>query len=234
VDNNIIKIQDHDDIRHLYGPLRVRPGDKVCLSDNESFIYSTVLKNISKREAVFEVEKKERLKKELPRISLFQCILKKNAMESVIQKTTEIGVSAIVPVISRRTVSDIKGNINKIDRWQKISDEASKQSKRDFKCIIEQPVRLEDIDINFYGSFFLPYEDTTKSPSGIIDKLKDFQEVRDIAYLVGPEGGLDPEEAKILIQKNAIETNLGRNILKAETASVYFLSVIDFFIKSSR
>ena len=234
VDDNIIKIYDNDDIRHLYGPLRVRPGDGVCISDNESFRYSTVLKRINKKEAVFEVVKKEPLVKESPRISLFQCILKKNAMEFVIQKTTEIGVYAIIPVISKRTVSDIGGNVSKINRWQKISDEASKQSKRDFKCRIEPPVRIEDIDTSFYRYFFFPYEDTSRRVSGIIDHLRTITKVCDIAYLVGPEGGLDPAEAEMLIRKNALETNLGKNILKSETASVYFLSVIDFFIKSFR
>ena len=79
-------------------------------------------------------------------------------MENAVQKTTEIGVSRIIPVISARTVSDIKENSQKIQRWQKISDEASKQSKRAFKCQVGQPIMLEDIDTGPYGYFFVPYE----------------------------------------------------------------------------
>ena len=231
-DDTTIIIDDRDDIRHLYGPLRIRPGDRVCLSDNEGLRFTAVLKKINKKEAVLGIVKKEPITKKIPQISLFQCILKKNAMEFVIQKTTEIGVSAIIPVISKRTVSGIKENDNKINRWQRISDEASKQSKRDFKCIIEQPVRLEDIDTGLYRYFFFPYEHASISLSGMIEQLKGLPKACDIAYLVGPEGGLDPQEAEILTQKNGLEANLGRNILRAETASVYFLSVIDFFIRS--
>ena len=127
-----IFIRDIDDVRHLHGPLRVRPGDTAYVSDNDGFKYRAELITVNKIEARFRIVKKQPIKEKLPRITLFQCILKKNAMEYAIQKTTEIGVSGIIPVISKRTVSSIKGDSQKIKRWQRISDEASKQSKRDF------------------------------------------------------------------------------------------------------
>ncbi|MBC8388122.1 MAG: 16S rRNA (uracil(1498)-N(3))-methyltransferase [Actinobacteria bacterium] len=64
--------------------------------------------------------------KPFPRIILFQCILKKNAMEIAIQKTAEIGISSIVPVFSRRVILDKKRLDNKVGRWDVIAMQASK------------------------------------------------------------------------------------------------------------
>ena len=70
---------------------------------------------------------------------LFQCVLKKNAMELVIQKSVEIGVDSIIPVISSRVVPDISDRNKKTTRWQKIADEAAKQCKRQARCLIGEP-----------------------------------------------------------------------------------------------
>jgi 16S rRNA (uracil1498-N3)-methyltransferase len=228
--DNTIYVRDIDDVRHLYGPLRVRPGDKVYISDNNSFRYTSELIKINKIEAEFNILEKRPIYEKLPRITLFQCVLKKNAMEYAIQKATEIGISAIIPVISERTITSTGDKSRKIKRWQKISDEASKQSKRDFKCHIGRSVILEDIDINSYGFFFVPYENYSGDgdPAGSFSGIS---RMEDIAYIIGPEGGLSAGEAELLKNKNAELLRLGENILRAETAAVYFLSVIDFYIR---
>lgn len=232
--DNIIKITDRDDLKHLSGPLRGKPGDTVYFSDNESLKFKTAVKEISKKEAVFEIKERSAIKKSMPQIILLQCILKKNAMELVIQKTTEIGISRIIPVISERTVSDITGNSSKLERWQKISDEASKQCKRDFKCIIDAPIKIDSISTDHYDYFFFLHEAAGSGRTNMESIFKTMSGVKGIAYLIGPEGGLTADEAMILKNKRAAAANLGKNILRAETAAVYFLSVMDFYIKSNR
>jgi len=234
VDKNMIYIKDADDVRHLRSSLRARPGDEVYLSDNDLFKYRTVLKEIGSESAVLEIREKEDLKRILPGITLYQCILKKNAMEFVIQKTTEIGISRIIPVMSSRVIPDIHGNNIRIQRWQKISDEASKQSKRDFKCLIGKPVKIEDIDVSSYGYFLFPHERASRGPADMVGILSRLTEAGEIAYLIGPEGGLTSGEAGLIKKKGALETGLGDNIFRAETAALYTLSVIDFYIKSSK
>jgi len=232
--DNIIKITNREDLKHLFGPLRGKPGDTVYFSDNESRKYRTAIKKISKREAVFEIRERLAIKKSMPQIILLQCILKKNAMELVIQKTTEIGISRIIPVISERTVSDITGNSSKLERWQKISDEASKQCKRDFKCLIDAPIKIDSSSIDDYGHFFFLHEEAGSSRASMKSIFRALHGAENIAYLIGPEGGLAASEAAILKNKKAEAVNLGNNILRAETAAVYFLSVIDFYLRSNR
>jgi len=231
-DNKIVLKDDKGDISHLRASLRCRSGDTVNFSDNESHKYRTVIRSINRDEAVFEIIESNLIERSLPDISLFQCILKKNAMEFVIQKTVEIGVSKIIPVESERSVPDITGKKAKFERFQKLADEASMQCRRDFKCGIEIPVRIGDIDIDSFDYFFLPYEKADKDTRTLRKSLKDLSGAESIAFLIGPEGGLSDSEALILKGRGVLEVNLGKNILRAETAAIYFLSVIDFFIKS--
>ena len=160
-------------------------------------------------------------------------MLKKNAMEYAIQKTTEIGVSDIVMVISERTVASPDHKGQKIKRWQKISDEASKQSKRDFKCPVRESVVIEDIDIGSFDRFFVPYENASPDDrqAGILEDLSGMDK---IAYLIGPEGGFSKGEVELLVKNNARPIRLGDSILRAETAAVYFLSVLDFYFRTNR
>ena len=230
VHDSIIYVRDIDDVRHLYGPLRMKPGDTAYISDNKSFRYKAELRKINKLEAQFNIMEKTAIQEKLPGITLYQCILKKNAMEYAVQKTTEIGISAIVPVFSQRTVPGARNTKQKIRRWQRISDEASKQSKRDFKCQLKMPVSLKDIDIGSYDHFFVPYEHASKDMDGA-GILEAASRAASIAYLTGPEGGFSPDEAIYLSDKKAVILRLGGNILRAETAAAYFLSVIDFCIR---
>jgi 16S rRNA (uracil1498-N3)-methyltransferase len=228
---NTLFIRDIDDVRHLHGPLRMKPGDTAYVSDNKSFRYRAELESINKFEAQFRILEKTHIQEKLPRIILYQCLLKKNAMEYAVQKTTEIGASAIVPVISERTVPDPGSKSQKIKRWQRISDEASRQSRRDFKCPVLGPSALEDIDIGSHEHFFVPYEDASGNKD-LAGRLNTLPHAASIAYLIGPEGGFSPQEAGNLKGKGAVLLRLGDNILRAETAAAYFLSVIDFYIRT--
>lgn len=232
--DDIIKITDREDLKHLFGPLRGKPGDTVYFSDNNSLKYRTTIKEISKKEAFFEISQKQSIEKRMPTISLLQCILKKNAMELAIQKTTEIGISRIIPIVSERAISDIASSSSKLKRWQKISDEASKQCKRDFKCLINTPIKINSIIEDPYDYFFFLHELPGSGRANMESIFRTLHGAKNIAYLIGPEGGLAESETVILKNKKAAAVNLGKNILRAETAAVYFLSVIDFYIKSNR
>ena len=154
-------------------------------------------------------------------------------MELAIQKTAEIGIESIIPVFSERVILDKEKIKNKVLRWQLIAEQASKQCKRDFICKVLPPVNFAEIDPSAYETFFIPYE----SPS--IENKDNFNAIEKyvftnkknkgrIAYLIGPEGGFDEKEIEMLAKKGSILVNFGSNILRAETASIYFLSILDY------
>jgi 16S rRNA (uracil1498-N3)-methyltransferase len=183
---------------------------------------------------LLDVEVKEEIVKKLPGLILFQCVLKKNSMEFVIQKSTELGADRIVPVISRRTIVDSGKVSDKLARWQKISNGASMQSKRDFKCIVDSPEDIRDIRVSEYDYFFVPYEKSTNYDKSIFKDKNILPGVSSIGFIIGPEGGFEEDELDCLKKKGAREIKLGKNIYRSETAAIYFLSVLDYLIGNKR
>ena len=159
--------------------------------------------------------------RELPvKICLFQCVLKGDKMELVIQKTTELGVHKIIPVVSTRSVALPKKN--KLLRWRKIAVEAIKQCGRVVLPEIAEPTPIERADVDGAKIFFwekggIPFSRAIK---GLLPQ--------NIAFLIGPEGGFSEEQAENLIKKGWKPVSLGPVILRSETASVFALSVVKF------
>lgn len=222
IGDNRIKIKE-EELNHLINVLRSRTGDKVYVSDNASYKYETEIVGINKYEATLLIKNKEKITGKTPAVTLFQCVLKKNSMEFVIQKSTEIGVDKIIPVISERVIVDKIKVAGKLERWQKISDQASRQSMRDFKCKILPPENIYDIKVSDYDLFYIPYEKCHDS-----EELAGIGNVSSIGYLIGPEGGFEAGEFKFLKDKKAVEIKFGKNIYRSETAAIYFLSVLDY------
>jgi 16S rRNA (uracil1498-N3)-methyltransferase len=223
-----------EDLKHLVQVLRGKPGDKINISDNKKYKYTSEIEEIKNNVAVLAIKSRRVIKDRVPKITLFQCMLKKNSMELVIQKATEIGASSIVPVISKRVVSDLpaggKKTGSKISRWQKISDQASKQSKRDFKCQVSVPLGLPEIKVSDYGLFLVPY--AQKEDAGFTSgSLTAIKQSSNIGCIIGPEGGFEEGEIEDLESRGAVTLKFGNNILRSETAAVYLLSVMDYLIR---
>ncbi len=227
ISENKIKITG-EDLNHLINVLRCRVGDTVHVSDNASCRYRTEITDIKKSEVILAVKNRCRITRKVPRLILYQCVLKKNSMEFVIQKSTEIGVDGIVPVISARVITDNRKIAGKIDRWQKISDRASEQSKRDFKCEIFPPENICGIKISDHDLFFVPYEQGSNDK----ESLAEIGSVSSVGYIIGPEGGFETDELNSLKGRKAREIRFGRNIYRSETAAIYFLSILDYFTRN--
>ena len=249
LENNIIEnnsiILKGDDFFHLVKVLRAKTGQEVYVSDNAGLKYKTEITYIKKDRAILSITDKAIIKKSLPAITLFLCILKKEAMETAIQKTVEIGIDSITPVISRRAVFDFKDEKTrqkKLLRWQQIAIEASKQCKRDFKATINPPENIGSISASTNGVLYAAFEETGNfgAPHSAFIADRDLLEKHiakkdcQISYLIGPEGGFEDYEKEILIKNGAVPFNFGKNILRSETAAIYFLSIIDYIIKSSK
>ncbi len=216
-----------EDFNHLVKVLRAPEKSRVSFSDCKSYRYESELVAVKKDHALLSIVSRHPIKKSLPKVILFQCILKKAAMELCIQKACEIGVDTIIPVISARIVVSPEKVEAKIGRWQKICRQACQQSKRNFFANIMPPVSINEVSGAPYGKFFVPYEQSSNPL--VLDLEKKVGE--SIAVMVGPEGGLEQKEVECLRQKGAEVVGLGQNILRAETAALYMLSVMHYFFK---
>ena len=229
--NNIkdqyIYLDKKEDLHHITKVLRLKEGDQVDISDGAHWEYQGIIEDLSPVLATVRIVDKQAFAREPNlKVTLFQGIPKAGKMDTIIQKNVEEGVFAIVPVFMDRTVVVDKGNFQKkIDRWQKISDEAVKQCKRGIIPQISEPVKfdqaaklMEDFDLVLF-----PYENETGRT--IKDALLDVKAVETVAIVIGPEGGFSDREAEVLKEMGAETVSLGKTILRTETAGLVALAM---------
>ena len=162
-------------------------------------------------------------------INILQGLPKAEKMELIIQKCTELGVKEITPVEMERCIVrlDEKSAIKKQERWQKIAEVAAKQSGRDLIPKINSVTNMKNICnmLADYDIVLVPYENEKNTTlKEVLSKLpkKDLK----IATIIGPEGGFEEEEIKILEKNNCKIVTLGNRILRTETVAIAMTSVI--------
>lgn len=224
-----ITITDKNDIRHITKVLRLMPGDVIEVSDSARFEYQAKILSVSSEAVDLLILDKQRFGREPGiRIDLFQGIPKQGKMETIIQKAVELGVYSIIPLFTHRTVVTDKGNFStKIQRWQKISDEAVKQCKRGIIPIVADPIAFKEIDgtLKRYDLVLFLYENeeqqTIKQVLRALDKKPET-----VAIIIGPEGGFSDDEANRIKASGAYAATLGKTILRTETAGASAIAMI--------
>lgn len=166
-------------------------------------------------------------------ITIFQGLPKQEKMEYIIQKSVELGVKEIVPVKLNRCVVkiDSKSEPKKIDRWNKISEAAAKQSNRDYIPKVTAIACIKDIieKVDDYDIILLAYEQERENKLKCeLKKLKTLktegQKIK-IGIVIGPEGGIADEEKKQLNDGGIKNITLGKRILRTETVALNVISV---------
>ena len=149
-------------------------------------------------------------------------------METIIQKSVELGVYSIVPIITARTIVTEKHGIEKkLDRWNRVSAEAVKQCKRGIVPEVKKSLNFNEMldDLAQYDLVLFPYEDENDaSIKDVLRNLKDKKE--NIAVIIGPEGGFSQEEAQAVVDAGGKSVSLGKTILRTETAGPATLAMI--------
>lgn len=225
-----IKITNKGDIKHMTKVMRLSEGDTVDVSDSMEWEYTAEIVSADADEVVLAIVDKQKFAREPEiRVTLFQGVPKAGKMETIIQKCVELGVHAIVPVFMERTVVVEKGNFGKkLDRWQKISDEAVKQCKRGMIPQIEDQLQFKEMlpVLADFDLILFPYEN--ESNYSIKDCLRSLPEdgkPESIAIVIGPEGGFSDKEAQLMDDNGAVRVTLGKTILRTETAGMAALAM---------
>jgi 16S rRNA (uracil1498-N3)-methyltransferase len=153
-------------------------------------------------------------------IELAICLVKKNAMEIILQKATELGIKKIIPIISERT--EVK-EIN-FERANKIVIEATEQSNQLEPPQISEILNLKDfLNINRNKIFFADIN------SDYSLEKKDFKEGETVTVLVGPEGDFSPTERELILNgSTTVAFSLSKNILRTDTAVISAISLVNF------
>lgn len=233
IDGNNLKIKGKD-VNHIRNVLRKKINDEitVCNIDNQKDYLCTI--NELEKEyinctIVTELEKNVESNVKL---TILQGLPKADKMELIIQKSVELGVTEIIPIEMKRCVVKLqeKDKIKKVQRWQKISEVASKQCGRNIIPKIGQVMSLKNICnlIDNYDIVLVAYEnEKEKSIKQILKEIKNnYSKEIKIAVLIGPEGGISPEEIEALTESGAMTMSLGKRILRTETVALNVASII--------
>lgn len=228
IGDKYIKITDRGDIRHLSKVCRLRVGDEIDVSDSMEWEYRAEIAAIDEDQVLLAILDKQKFAREPElAVTLFQGVPKAGKMEAIIQKCVELGVYAIVPVFMERTVVVEKGNFSKkLDRWQKIADEAVKQCRRGVVPQIGQQLRFSEMQDHLadFDLILFPYEN--EGDYSIKDCLRSLpQKPKSVAIIIGPEGGFSDREAGELDLAGAVRVTLGKTILRTETAGMAALAM---------
>jgi len=229
IKGNLIHI-DGQEARHILNVMRLGAGDKVVVFDGTGKEYAGFIKAVKSKSLIVEIIKVKSPKKEtLPSITLAQAIPKKQKMDYIVEKATELGVAEIIPVISERTV--VKVDETKSDkkrkRWQRIAQEAAKQCGRSDVPKIKETDKFYNVisNVNDYDlSLIAHLEDERVS---LKEALSDFRNGKIIIF-IGPEGDFTPEEILMAKETPSKFISLGSRILKSDTAGLYALSVLNY------
>lgn len=223
--------------RYLATVLRCRQGERIVVFDGKGNCLEGAVEKAGKKEVFVRGIRHISIDTESTlHITLVQSILKGEKMDIVIQKTTELGVKEIFPAVSERSQPR---DTKKVGRWRKIAEEASKQSGRSAVPFIHDPRPLQKI---FSGETvsrgFLFYEgEGRKISDALASYRKDKQsfavneapDASDALFVfIGPEGGFTREEVALGREEGLVISSLGKRILRAETAAISAVTLVQF------
>jgi 16S rRNA (uracil1498-N3)-methyltransferase len=219
-----------DELHHLVRVFRSREGDLFDAIDCMGRLHHCVLRKESGK-WFGEVLSVESGAGEKPlEVALAQALIKKDKFEWVIQKAVELGVSRIMPIATERTEIRLKGEreSNKVRRWRRIVAEAVKQCRRNSFPELSEPLSLEDLLALEISSHLIVLDE--EGGQSLREFLGARRDLRSCVVLVGPEGGWGNHDRHLFMTHGAVSVSLGPRILRAETASVVAMSILQYEI----
>ena len=213
-----------EDARHLGQVLRAEPGQVCELSDNRS-VYLAEIETVRKDAVRFRILEELPVEEPPLRIALFLALIKFERFEWAVEKATELGTDAIVPVETARSEKGLeRAAVKRMERWRRIARESSQQSRRVRLPEIGAPVTLAQALSAPSGlRYFLDENGGAPLLAALPEQRTAGDEVR---LLVGPEGGWTDPERDCACQAGWTRVWLGPAILRAETAAVAAMAVL--------
>ena len=212
-----------EDAKHLTRVLRVERGEQYEIADGAGSVYLAEISLAHKGEVVFDVIEPVAAKPVLLRMTLLAALFKFDHYEWMLEKATELGVERIVPLITIRSERGLEQAATKrIERWRRIAVEASQQSRRDRVPVIDLPVKSARACQSMKG--LLLDEESDVPMLNALPTTK--QKGAALTLALGPEGGWTPEEIHQFHQAGWISVSLGPQILRAETAAIAGLAIL--------
>lgn len=221
--NNEVVITKNSDVHHICNVLRLSIGDEIEVVSN-NIVNICKITEVTKQKIVTQIISQNPIDSDrqiTPQINLFLALIKPSKFELACEKCTEIGINSITPILTQHSQFNLDVYSKKIQRFNKICEVASKQSKRTTIPIVKSPIAIKNY-IPENNSMTIIFDNQTNQS---IQQLK--LDTNIVNYFIGPEGGWGKDDYELMKNFNNVEhLSLGKNILRAETAAIVGVTVI--------
>ena len=225
IHNNEIYVNDKENYNHIVKSLRIKEGESLLLIDENETEYETTVTEIKKDTIICAISKSQKSKRDLRyNLYLAQSPLKSDAQLTVMEKATELGIRGVYPIYTDNCALKKSVAQAKVEKWQKVMYEASKQCERANIPRCFELSTLEDVikDKSLDKIIALCERNTTQSLKEYLNKIS-IKTGENILLIIGPEGGFSSKEFDLFKERNIPMLSLGDLILKAETAVIVSL-----------
>jgi len=216
-----------EDARHIARAARAREGDALLAGDGRGAIYPAVLTSVSRDAVEASLGEPVLVEAEIPFVTLFQAVSKHSTMDEAVLRAAEAGVGRVVPFMSERSGPAAAGASGRLDRWARISREASMVARRAWR--MEVGPLLDGVpgerQLGPCGFSVVLWEE--EKESSYSDVLPDATPAG-AALVAGPEGGFSEQEVRFMVAAGARAAGLGDMILRAATAGSYAAMLLRF------
>jgi 16S rRNA (uracil1498-N3)-methyltransferase len=229
IEKGMIRVEGNE-VRHIRRVLRLKTKDEIVIFDGLGKEYEGLIVEEDPSSVVIKIQNVFSSKRDSPlEVTLAQSLLRGEKMDYLIQKATELGVKEIIPIFSSRSVPLLEksGKLKRHHRWERIAIEASKQCGRGVIPKIE-PLQDYSEMLKIASSDFFRLILWEREGIKLKEVLERSKEKAKIFAVIGPEGGFSQEEVEEAKGTGFIPVTLGKRILRAETASLCLLSILQY------
>jgi 16S rRNA (uracil1498-N3)-methyltransferase len=228
----VVRLNEHES-HHARSVRRLAKGDEVRLSDGAGNLARGVLVDVP-RQGLVEVLVEDAWHSDptTPRITVIQALVTGDLINDAIAMMTELGVDCFIPWAAER--SQVRGDARKVThRWQKVANEATKQSGRAWLPEVSEPqtltellVTLKEFDLLLVGDAESSFSVAEVTFDGAKSSDAKSSGAKSIGVIIGPEGGLTPSEKDFFDELGAHRVSLGSATLRAVTAGVALVAAL--------
>ena len=220
ITQDTLSVSDADQLHHLRDVLRLKTGDRITVFDSEGCEYTAAIAGWEKKQVLLSIQACRPPQPERYRISVACAVPKKSRLDDVVDKLTQLGVSAIIPLNTERVVARLTEKEDaRLERWRRIARSAAEQSRRTTLPAIHRLYSFPEV-LSLAPEFDLKLLPTLTAESLPLNRVALPPPPARILALIGPEGDFTPSEVRQALDSGFTPISLGDTVLRVETAAV--------------
>ena len=224
-----IILDDPKQLHHLKNVLRLKPLEEAVVFDRLGNEYIVLVDGVGTKAVKFKIKEKRFSGDSGIKITVACAIPKNVKMDDIVDKLTQLGVECLIPLVTERVIVRLnqQKKLERWERWEKITQSATKQSQRSKFMVIKPVSEFKDIVLSA-DNFDLKLIPTLEGKRKALREIFNYpsREIKKVMLLIGPEGDFTPSEVALAKESGFLPVNLGKGVLRVDTAAIAVASFI--------